>query len=335
MGRDFHPDLETSRKSAQALFGHISTGTGERLIMGNTDARMVRLLSLLRAHRYWPGSELAQRLGVSERTLRRDIERLRELGCHIGASRGVAGGYQLRSDTALPLLLLEDDEAVVIAAGLRAAAGSGVSGVEETALRTLTKVVDVLPPRLRERIDAVGLTVVARACRNARRLRFRYTAHNGEQTNRLVEPHHLVPLGQRWYLVAFDLDRDDWRTFRVDRMAGGETSGTGFHHRVLPAEDATTYVRERLRSVPARHEVLITVRLPAAEVEKTVGHDHGTVAAVDQTTCKLSMHVNEFEWLVPVLAALRAEFHVDHPPEFRDYLRDAGQLLLRGAAAAG
>src|SRR5690606_14124940 len=204
--------------------------------MANTNARMLRLLSLLQTHRFWPGSELAARREVSERTLRRDIDRLRELGYPVEATRGVAGGYQLQAGAALPPLLLDDEEAVAIAVGLRTAAGGVVDGIEETSVRAPAKVVQVMPPRLRRQVealrthtvpsplgtgptvDALALTVIAQACRDHERLRFTYTARAGEPSRRLVEPHSLVTAGRRWYLVAWDLERHDWRTFRVDRL---------------------------------------------------------------------------------------------------------------------
>src|SRR5690349_1673026 len=204
--------------------------------MANTSERTLRLLSLLQTHRYWAGTDLADRLGVSERTLRRDVDRLRELGYPVDASRGVAGGYQLRAATAMPPLLLDDEEAVAIAVGLRPAAGGAVEGIEETSVRALTKVIQVMPPRLRRRVealraytvpgvfsggptvDAEALAVIASACRDDERLRFDYTARGQERTTRLVEPHRLVSLGRRWYLVAWDTERGDWRTFRVDRL---------------------------------------------------------------------------------------------------------------------
>src|SRR5689334_17865025 len=196
--------------------------------MANTSARMLRLLSLLQTHRYWPGAELADRLEVSPRTLRRDVDRLRELGYPVDAARGVAGGYQLQAGAAVPPLLLDDEEAVAIAIGLRSAAAGAVAGFEETSVRALAKVIQLLPPRLRRRIDAlqaatapggtgdgpaldaIALTTVAMACRGEERLRFEYAARDGAETPRHVEPHRLVSLGRRWYLVAWDLDRGDW-----------------------------------------------------------------------------------------------------------------------------
>jgi predicted DNA-binding transcriptional regulator YafY len=311
---------------------------------------MLRLLSLLQTHRYWPGTMLAERLEVSERTLRRDIDRLRELGYHVDASRGVAGGYQLRFGSAMPPLLLEDEEAVAIAVGLRAAAAGSVQGLEETSLQALTKVIQVLPPRLRGRVgalreatvpaltgngpkvDAVALTTLAQACRDEERLRFGYTAKTGEQSNRWVEPYRLVPLGRNWYLVAYDLDRGDWRTFRVDRLTKPETTGARFRQRELPAADAAEFVRQQLSSIPVRHHVVITIKLSAAEVEKATTYAGGTVEPIDESSCRLSMALDDFDWVVLILAALGAEFQVERPDEFRDFLRGTAELLLRGAS---
>lgn len=314
---------------------------------------MLRLLSLLQAQRHWSGAELAERLDVSERTLRRDVDRLRELGYHVDASRGVAGGYQLRFGSAMPPLLLEDEEAVAIAVGLGAAAAGGVQGIEETSLRALTKVIQVLPPRLRGRVgalreatvpaapgtgpkvDAVVLTVLAQACRDEERVRFGYTARKGERATRLVEPYRLVPLGRNWYLVAYDVDRGDWRTFRVDRLADPRTTGVRFRQRELPAADAAEFVRQGLGSIPARHHVVITIQLPAADVEKAVAYAGGAVEPIDKSSCLLSMAVDEFDWVVLTLAALGAEFRVERPDEFRDFLRATAELLIRGVGTAG
>ena len=212
----------------------------------STSARMLSLLSLLQTHRYWPGDELASRLEVSGRTLRRDVERLRDLGYVVDATRGVAGGYQLRAGGSLPPLLLEDDEAVAIAVGLRSAAAGSVGGLEETSVLALTKVIALMPPPLRRRMDALNtqtdapgpwsggpvvdaglLTTLAQACRDDEPLEFGYTARAAEETRRRVEPHRLVSLGRRWYLVAYDRDRQDWRSFRVDRMTDAGTPGRG------------------------------------------------------------------------------------------------------------
>src|SRR5918998_829831 len=225
--------------------------------MANTSSRALRLLSLLQTHRYWPGVELAERLEVSVRTLRRDIDRLRELGYPVQAHRGVDGGYQLAAGAALPPLVLDDEEAVALAVGLQAAAQGAVAGIAESSVRALTKVVQVMPPRLRRRVEALRamtvpaawgssgpsvdpgvLTAVAQAGRDTERLEFGYTAAGGEHPGRHVEPVRLVSLGRRWYLVAYDLTRHDWRSFRVDRVSGPRTTGARYLPRTLPAEDA-------------------------------------------------------------------------------------------------
>jgi predicted DNA-binding transcriptional regulator YafY len=314
--------------------------------MANTSARMLRLLSLLQTHRYWPGGELAGRLDVSERTLRRDIERLRELGYPVDASRGVAGGYQLRSGAAMPPLLLDDEEAVAIAVGLRTAAGGAVDGIEETSVRALTKIVQVMPPRLRRRVDAlqaytvpavmgggptvdaVALTAIAQACRDDERLRFEYTARGGERTSRLVEPHRLVSLGRRWYLVAWDAERHGWRTFRVDRLADPVSTGARFRRREVPGGDAAAFVREQIASIPTRHEVVVDIRAAAADVARVVSH-WGRVEALDEASCRLHMSVDTFEWPTVVLAAVGADFEVVRPAELRDFLRTAGERFTR------
>ena len=239
--------------------------------MANTSVRTLRLLSLLQARRYWPGEELAGQLQVSPRTLRRDIDRLRELGYPIQAQRGVAGGYQLAAGTALPPLVVDDEEAVALALGLQAAAQDAGEGIAESSVRVLAKVVQVMPARLRRRVHALGamtvpaswesmgstaretvdpevLTTVALACRDTERIRFSYTAAGGEQTGRHVEPHRLVLLGRRWYLVGYDLDRQGWRSYRLDRLTGPDGTGARFRPRELPAADAAAFVQPASRA---------------------------------------------------------------------------------------
>src|SRR6266513_3675991 len=210
--------------------------------MTGTSGRLLELLSLLQARRDWPGSELADRLGVSGRTIRRDVERLRELGYPVDSLPGPAGGYRLRAGTAIPPLLLDDDEAIAIAVGLRTAARASVTGIEETAVRALVKLEQVLPAHLRRRVAALGsatitvpppgpsvdpqhLSVIAAACRDSECLRFAYRSRDGTDTRREVEPHSLVNHGRRWYLVAWDRRRDDWRTFRIDRLTKPAPTG--------------------------------------------------------------------------------------------------------------
>ncbi|WP_200887002.1 helix-turn-helix transcriptional regulator [Pimelobacter simplex] len=310
----------------------------------STSARMLRLLSLLQTHRFWTGGELADRLEVSDRTLRRDVDRLRDLGYDVDAVRGAAGGYQLRAGGALPPLLLEDEEAVAIAVGLRAAANGGVPGFEETTLQALTKVIALMPPRLRRRmgalqtqteslpgrggpgLDPTVLTTLAQACRDDELLTFDYTAADGTTTARRVEPHRLVNLGRRWYLAAYDRDRQDWRSFRVDRVAGEPaTTGQRFRPREIPGGDAVTYVRQGMRTIPRQHEVVVTVDRPAAEVETVVGR-WADVEPLGDQRCRMVMKTDTLDWPVLVLANLDCDFAVEQPAELESLL---GRLAAR------
>jgi predicted DNA-binding transcriptional regulator YafY len=319
--------------------------------MANTSARMLRLLSLLQTHRYWPGSELAGRLEVSARTLRRDVDRLRELGYPVDASRGVAGGYQLQAGAAVPPLLLDDDEAVAIAVGLRTAAAGSVAGFEETSVRALAKVIQLLPPRLRRRIDALRevstpgyfgagptldatvLTTVALACRGEERLRFDYTPREAPAAARQVEPHRLVSLGHRWYLIAWDLDRADWRTFRLDRLTAPVATGTRFRPREIPGGDPVAWLRSRIAAIGHRHEVSVLLEAAADHVRAVVGQ-WGTVEAGPggPATCRLRMTVDDLTWPLMVLVNVDVPFTVEAPPELRDRARTAAETLRRGAA---
>lgn len=309
---------------------------------------MLRLLSLLQTHRYWSGEELADRLGVSPRTLRRDVDRLRELGYPVDAARGVAGGYQLQAGAALPPLLLDDEEAVAIAVSLRTATGGAVAGIEETSVRALTKVVQVLPPRLRRRVDALHmytvpavmgggptvdatqLTVIAQACRDDERLRFSYRTRGGDRAGRLVEPHRLVSLGRRWYLVAWDVERHDWRTFRVDRLSDPVATGARFRPRDLPADDAAAYVRQSIASIPMRYQVVVEIQAPESRVKQVVW-DWGTVEPLDDGSCRLLMKVDSLDWPAFVLGSVGAEFEIVDPPELREHLRQLGTRFLNAA----
>jgi predicted DNA-binding transcriptional regulator YafY len=308
-------------------------------------ARMLRLLSLLQTHRYWPGQELSERLDVSPRTLRRDIDRLRDLGYVVDAVRGVAGGYQLRAGGSLPPLLLEDEEAVAIAVGLRTSAAGAVSGMEETSVQALTKVIALMPPRLRRRIDAVRsqsdnlvwsggpvidpdvLTGLAQACRDSELVHFDYTAKDAELTRRRVEPVRLVSLGRRWYLVAYDRDRQDWRSFRLDRISGVATSGQRFRPRELPTPDALSFVQAGIRQMPQRHQVRVRIGTDPHSVAELVG-DWGTVEPVDGG-CVLSMNVDSLEWPLVVLAQLEADFEVQSPPELQEMVARTAERFGR------
>jgi predicted DNA-binding transcriptional regulator YafY len=312
-----------------------------------TSARMLRLLSLLQTHRYWPGGELSERLDVSPRTLRRDIDRLRELGYAVDAVRGVSGGYQLRAGGQLPPLLLEDDEAVAIAVGLRTAAAGAVSGLEETSVQALIKVTALMPARLRRQLDALRtqtdnltwgggpvvdatvLTTLAQGCRDDEPLRFGYTARDAEPTERWVEPHRLVSLGRRWYLVAYDRDRQDWRSFRVDRISEPRLFGSRFRPRELPAADAVTFVQAGIRRMPQRYAVRVWVDAPVDVVQR-VAQQWGAVTP-SRDGCVLEMNVDELRWPVMVLAQVGADFTVESPPELVEACARTAELFARSA----
>ena len=318
--------------------------------MADPTSRILRLLSLLQTHRFWSGLELADRLEVSPRTLRRDIDRIRELGYPVKASRGIAGGYQLQAGASLPPLLLDDDEAIAIAVGLRTATGGSVAGIEEASLRALAKLEPVLPTRLRRRVHALGaftepltyrrpatidaetLITLAQACRDDERLQFEYRRRDGQTATRAVEPHRLVSVGQRWYLVAWDVHRQDWRTFRVDRLASPRTSGARFVARPLPAADAATFVRESLGSMPVRYEARLTVAAPAdAVAEQARRFGKATVDAVDDRSCTLCLSGDSLAWLGACVLLLEADFTVEAPPELADWLEQARRRLERAA----
>ncbi|MEV6227503.1 YafY family protein [Saccharopolyspora shandongensis] len=316
--------------------------------MANTSSRALRLLSLLQTHRHWPGTELAERLAVSERTLRRDVDRLRELGYPVRASRGTDGGYQLAPGAVLPPLLLDDEEAVALAVGIGDAAQSGIAGMREASLRALTKVVQVLPPRLRTRVDtlrkmtysvsasgpvvAAGvLTTVAQTCRDQERLRFHYTARGAAPTEREVEPHRMVALGGRWYLVAYDLTRHDWRSFRLDRLTGPAATGTRFRPRSLPAEDAAAFVQATSRA-PAPYTVEALVHAPATRVRQVAGQ-WATVEPLDDDTCRITMTSTSFDWPTQALGNVGAEFEVLGPPEFAAHVHEWGARFIRATSA--
>ncbi len=314
-----------------------------------TSSRLLTLLSLLQARRDWPGTELAERLDVSGRTIRRDIERLRELGYPVESMTGPAGGYQLRAGTAMPPLLLDDDEAIAIAVGLRTAAGASVSGIEETAVRALVKLEQVLPSHLRRRVRALqtstsrltwdggggaqladpqDLTLIAAACRDHERLRFTYRARDDTESRREVEPHSLVNAGRRWYLVAWDTGRDDWRTFRLDRLARPTSTSVRFDPRELPGRDPAAFVKRSLTSAPSRYEARVTVHAPAAHL-RTRRWLGGTIEEVSAERCELRTGDDNLDWLAMRIAMLGCDYDVHEPPELIEKLREVRDRIGR------
>jgi predicted DNA-binding transcriptional regulator YafY len=318
--------------------------------MANTSTRTLRLLSLLQARRYWPGAELAARLEVSPRTLRRDVDRLRELGYPIQAHRGVEGGYQLAAGTALPPLLVDDEDAVALAVGLHAAAQGAVEGIAESSVRALAKVVQVMPARLRRRVEALSamtvpaswgsgtrasvdpavLTSAALACRDTERLRFSYTGADGRHSDRHVEPYRLVMLGHRWYLVGYDLGRQDWRSFRLDRLTGPNATGSRFRPRELPAQDAAAFVRAGIANVTATYDVEVIIEAPARAVRERIGR-WATVEAIGAARCRVRMTADSLDWPMMALGMAGADFHVVSPPELLDRIGDWGRRFSAAA----
>jgi predicted DNA-binding transcriptional regulator YafY len=316
--------------------------------MSGTSSRLLTLLSLLQARRDWPGGELADRLEVSSRTIRRDVGRLRELGYPVESLTGPAGGYRLRAGTAMPPLLLDDDEAIAIAVGLRTAARASVTGIEETSVRALVKLEQVLPAHLRRRVqalqsatltlpaggptvDAQVLTVIATACRDSECLRFGYRGRDGAASRREVEPHSLVNLGRRWYLVAWDRGREDWRTFRVDRLTGPAATGVRFRGRTLPAKDAADYIAKSMSAWKHRFEARVTLHASAEEIRRRFPPHWGPVEPIDERTCEYRTGDDDLDWLALRIAMFGVDFDVHEPPELADRLRAMGQRLERAA----
>lgn len=317
----------------------------------DTPARLLQLLSLLQTPREWPGGELSDRLGVSRRTVRRDIDRLRDLGYPVQASQGATGGYRLVAGKAMPPLVLDDEEAVAIAVGLRAGAGHAVEGVEEASVRALAKLEQVLPSRLRHRVQTLQiattpltsgdgasiapetLTVMASAAAGQERLRFAYRSGDGTESRRLTEPHRLVSTGRRWYLVAYDIDRDDWRTFRVDRVSSPFATGARFVPRELPTGDAAEYIRRSMWRGQPSYAIDVTFEAPAETIATRFPAALGTPEPLTATTCRLRSEVTDsIEWLAVRLATAGCDFVAHGPPELVASLRDLGSRLTRATS---
>ncbi|NXY99605.1 YafY family transcriptional regulator [Streptomyces sp. BR123] len=322
--------------------------------MLETSARLLRLLSLLQAHREWTGADLAERLGVTPRTVRRDVERLRELGYPVNATPGTGGGYQLGAGAELPPLLLDDDEAVAVAVGLRTAAGNGVEGIGEASARALAKLEQVLPGRLRRRVSAIDeftvpmlrapersavdpsvLAELAAACRDGERLRFAYRDHEGSASRRVVEPHRLVCTERRWYLVAWDVERDDWRTFRADRIEPRPPHGPRFTPRPAPAEDLAAYVSRGVAQAAYAARAVLRLGMPAEDAARLIGPGEGALEPVDDKSCLLRTGAVGLDVLVIHVMLLGCEFEVVEPPELTDRIRAARDLLGRAVDRSG
>jgi predicted DNA-binding transcriptional regulator YafY len=314
-----------------------------------TSARLLRLLSLLQTRRDWAGADLADRLGVSPRTIRRDVDKLRDLGYPINATTGTAGGYRLGAGAELPPLLLDDEEAVAVAVGLRTAAA--VTGIEETSVRALAKLEQVLPSHIRRRVNALQtytvpvpgsgptvdagvLTTLAAACRDHERLRFDYERHNGTSTVRNTEPHRLVAKGRRWYLVAWDIERADWRTFRADRIRPRIPAGPRFTPRELPSEDLADWVTRGTWGAAWRYDVRVLVHEPRQDLVARVPAYIGDFEEADEHSCVFSTGTESLETAATYLGLLGADFEVLDPPELKDHLRTLSVRFARAADVA-
>ncbi|GHF70754.1 transcriptional regulator [Streptomyces mashuensis] len=319
-------------------------------------ARMLRLLSLLQTRREWSGTELAERLGVTTRTIRRDIDRLRDLGYPVEGTTGHAGGYRLASGTAMPPLILDDDEAIATAVALRTAAGH-LTGMEETSLRALAKLEQVLPTRLRTqvaalqrttatigwetrgpRVDPELLGALAAACRDHETVTFDYTTRRGTSTARRAEPHHLVASGGLWYLLAHDTDRNDWRVYRLDRITHPATTRHRFSPRPVPGGDPAAYVADRIATAPARYRATATVHAPAETVRHRTGALPARIHPLDDATCTVDFATDHLPGIAQALAALDADYTLDADPHVTAYLRqtvERARHALDGEPAPG
>ena len=313
--------------------------------MADAAQRLLELLTLLGTRPEWTAPELAARLGVTTRTVRADVARLRELDYPVHGRRGGHGGYRLGPGGRLPPLLLDDDEAVAVAIGLRA--GTGVAGLAESSARALTKLEQVLPSRLRHRIkllQAVAVTpaggpsvqpdvllAVAAASRDHQRLRFDYRNHDGTATTRTTEPHRLVHTGRRWYLVAWDLDRSDWRTFRLDRLEPRIPTGPRFTPREVP--DLGTTARG-IASGGYRYQARFLVQAPAEQVADRFAPSVATVTPVDATTTLVEAGANSLDELALHLGLLGHPFEVQSPPELIEHVQGLAKRLAASVAPA-
>ena len=310
-------------------------------------ARLLRLLGLLQRRSAWSGAELAERLEVEARTVRRDVERLRYLGYQIEGTPGAGGGYHLGGGTEVPPLLFEDDEAMAVAVVLGASAGAAVPGIERSALTALAKLDRLLPPRLRSQLAALRsatvalvsptemvstetLVQLAQACDNGLRATFTYRTHQGQLGERRVEPHRLVATDRRWYLVAYDLEREDWRTFRVDRITSVHVPGHTFVPRHLA--DPARMVAEGISTAHYSHRAVVSVKASIEDVAKLIAPHVGVLEREGDHT-RLELGMDDFDWLAGYLIGLGLEFEVIEPVEMRAQMARLGKRLQATHAA--
>lgn len=310
--------------------------------MRETSARLLRLLSLLQMRREWSGNELANRLRITTRTVRRDVEKLRDLGYPVDATVGVGGGYRLGAGAEMPPLLLDDDEVVAVALALRSGATRAVTGIGDAETRALAKLRQVMPSRIRHRfealkvdvvdhgpadsaVDAELLATVASVCHAHERLRFDYRTHDGASSRREVEPHSVVRSGVRWYLVAWDLSREGWRSFRVDRMEPKIPTGPRFAPRELPPGGAAEFVSQGIARGVTSVSGRVLIHASLEVVAPLVDSFWGAVEPVDDDHCAVVLGGSSLDSIARWLAAFDLDFTVLDPPELRDACRRAAQ----------
>jgi len=314
--------------------------------MLETTERLLSTLSALQGTAAMAGPELAARLGVTVRTVRRDVERLRQLGYAVESTRGPAGGYRLgRGGSAPPPLMLDDEEAVALAFCVRASAAESVSGVAASAASALGKLDQTLPAQARARVDALVratvrlpsaddeidrqvLLVVTGACRDGQALEITYRSARGTESALGLEPYRVVNAGRRWYLVARDRRRGEWRTYRLDRIASARTTGHGVD--VSDAPDAAAFVAAAVTTAPYRYRARVEVDLPLDELARRVPATVGVLEAVDDRTTLLSVGGNDIDWLALHLGALDAPFRVLEPPELERRVIAIGRRMVAG-----
>jgi predicted DNA-binding transcriptional regulator YafY len=315
----------------------------------DTAERILKLLGLLEGRIDWTAEELARRLEVTPRTVRRDITRLRYLGYPVEAVAGPGGGYRLGAGGKLPPLLLDDEEALAVALGLRVAAATAVGGLEDSSLSALSKLEHVLPPRLRTRLEDISvatvstvsasasradhnaLAVAASAARSRQRLRFGYTDAEGRSSERHAEPLRLVHTGRRWYLVAFDLDRDAWRTFRLDRVSSPKATGMKSMRRAEP--DPVELVERGVAIDAYTHRGVIRLQTSIRKARQVIPTTVGTLEPADTDECRLIIGADDLNWLARYLLGLPWEFVVEGPRELEEELMSIGVKLVAAYAS--
>lgn len=319
-----------------------------------TSTRILELLGLLQGRRHWPAAVLADRLGVSARTLRRDIEGLQKLGYPIKSSRGTGGGYQLAAGASLPPLVLTEEEAAAVVLGLKHVASGGAATDSDGALSAMAKIVQVLPMKIRSRInslesmtatttltqrsvitDVADLTTLSLACRDSESVQFDYQAAGGEHSTRRVDPYRIVNDTQRMYMIAYDVERADWRTFRIDRMQRVRRTRRSFPRRTPPFDDPASYVRQQQKNSGSGPRVRITIHAPSERVSAELS-GYLEVDAIDTSSCSVSGQLNRgaesMHWVAFALGTIGAPFVVHQPQELAEHLEDWGRLFLRHSA---